>query len=1168
MSNTRLPRHGLSRPGPGRSCALLALVLGLGGLVLAAGPAAAASGAGSGPPLLLRQPALSADAICFAFAGDLWLVPRAGGDARRLTAAPGIESDCRFSPDGRSVVYTGTRHGNADVYVIPATGGAPRRLTYHPNDDLVRGWTPDGKVLFESTRHGGDPLYLHGTPRLFVQAVDAVVPTPVALPSAWDGSFAADGKRLAYLPYMPANEIWKRYRGGRTTPIWIATLADASIEKVPRENSTDTAPMWVGDSVFFLSDRDGPTTLYAYDLATKQVARRIDNRGLDVKSASAGPGGIVFEQLGAIRLYDLATGKDSPVPIRLAGELTEAMPHWVDVSDKLQHAAISPTGVRVAFEARGEILTVPAKRGDARDITRTTGATERFPSWSPDGQTLAYFSDAGAADASNAEASGAYHLELRGQMGTDAPRSIKLGDDATYYYAPSWSPDGKRLAFTNSRGEIAYVDVASGKTTKVDADPLGPQGDGSALYGGMGVPSWSPDSRWIAYARTIANRLAAVFVYDLKKGVAMQVTDGMSDARAPVFDAGGKYLYFVASTDAGPASDFSMMTFDHPITRSLYAVVLRRGLPSPLAPESDEEEAKAERAAKSAAKAAAGDVKGAKAEKPEKPGEEEVAAPEPVRVDFEDIDQRTVPLPVPPRNYVALLPGKSGTVVLVETPLVPVDLQPPGPPKLTLHKFDLGERKVDQLLDEVSQVDLSRDGEKLLYKQKDTWAIAALAESTQAEPTQAEPIKPGEGALATADLQVATDPHAEWNEMYHEAFRLQRAFFYDPAYHGLDLAATEKFYARYLDGLGSRDDLDYLFQEVFGNLTVGHLFVAPPHDAPDKTPGNGLLGADYTLENGRWRFARVYHGENWNPDLAAPLTQPGVDVRAGEYLLAVDGRELTAAESVDRALEGTAGKQVVLRVGPDADGSRARDVTVVPLASESMLRHLAWIDENRRTVAKLSGGKLAYIYVPNTGNEGYTRFNRYFFAQQDKLGAVVDERSNAGGNVADYIVEYLRRAAPFNYTTGRYGEDVPIPAGAIYGPKAMLINEYSSSGGDELPWLFRRYKVGPLVGTRTWGGLVGIGGYPTLMDGGAVTAPRIALWTAEGEYAVENRGVAPDVEVDLEPAAWRAGHDSQLEKAVAILMDELAKRPPPAAKRPAFPTWAKGGTPGQAGQEE
>jgi tricorn protease len=1096
-----------------RNATGLLLLAGIGGafVALASPPAASAQ---ARPPFLYQNPALSATDICFTFAGDIWLVPRAGGTAHRLTGSiPGGDDHCAFSPDGKWVAYTNANNNNPDVYVISAGGGTPKRLTWHPDDDIVRGWTPDGNVLFESPRLGIAIHVENGAPRLFVQGVDDVTATVVDLPGAWEGSFSPDGKHLAYLPYPTANEAWKRYRGGRTTPIWIANLADAGVERIPRTNSTDQSPMWVADTVFFLSDRDGPATLYAYEVRSKRVTRRIANSGLDIKSASAGPGGIVYEQFGSIHLYDLATGKATPLSITPGGELSATLPHFVTVGDRLQHAAISPSGARAVFEARGEIITVPAKKGDARDITNTTGATERYPSWSPDGQTLAYFSDRG----------GAYHLELGAQDGREDARTITLGGDDTYYYGPTWSPDGKRIGYSNSRGEIWYADVASGKVTRVDTDPFGDQNR---------IPlSWSPDSKWLAYPRSIANRLGAVFVYDMTRGVATQVTDGMSAAQSPAFDASGKYLYFVASTDAGPASDFSMMTYDHPITRSLYAIVLRKDLPSPMAPESDEEKAKTDSTAKDTIKAG-----------------KEKAAPAPVTIDFDAIDQRTVALPPPPRNYVAILPGKTGIVVLAEAPLVPVDRQGDESAGATLYKFDLAERKTDQLIDGISEFDVSRDGEKLLYGKKNTWAVTALS----------APIKPGDSTLATSGIQVATDPRAEWQDMYHEAFRLQRAFFYDPGYHGLDLAATEAFYAKYLDGLGDRLDLDYLLKEAFGNLTVGHLFVFSSGGAPTGAPANGLLGADYTADQGRWRFAKVYAGENWNPDLRAPLTQPGVNVQAGEYLLAVNGREVTTSENVDHALEGLAGKQTVLRVGPNANGTGARDVTLVPIRNDLTLRHLAWIDANRKTVDRLSGGKLAYIYVPNTANEGYTRFNRYFFAQQDKQGAVVDERFNGGGNIADYMVEYLRRMEPFNLVTARWGEDVPIPAGAIYGPKAMLINEYSGSGGDELPWLFRRFQVGPLVGTRTWGGLVGIGGYPALMDGGFVTAPRIALWSAEGEYAVENVGVAPDVEVEFDPAAWRAGHDPQLERAVALVMDALAKNPPKTYRRPAFPTWARG----------
>ncbi len=1061
------------------------------------------------PPRLLTNPDVSATQICFSFAGDLWLVPRVGGDAHRLTSTPGDEGRCRFSADGRQVAYTATREGNTDVYVVSVDGGTPTRLTWHPAQDLAVDWAPDGKVLIASLREGVMP---YGIPfQFYTQGVNEPAAVPVRLQGATEAAYSPDGARLAYTEFNAANAIWKRYRGGRTPGIWIATLSSAAIEKVPHAGSTDGWPMWVGDTVFFLSDRDGPATLYSYNLRTRAVARRYENTGLDIKSAQAGPGAIVFEQFGAIHLYDLATGRATPVNIRIDGELTASLPGWARVGSQLNGAALSPTGKRAAFEAHGEIVTVPAEKGDARDLTNTPGTMERTPVWSPDGQTLAYFTDDG----------GQYQLELRPQSGMGTPRRISLGGGDNFYSAPRWSPDGKTIAYSNSRGEIWTADVATGRLTKVDANPFGP-------FGREGPPlSWSKDSRWIAYERQIANRLPAIFVFDRTTGATHQMTDEMTTASAPVFDAGGKYLFFVASTDAGPANDFSMTTFDHPVTSSLYAIVLNRNDPSPLAPESDEEAAKPDSGAAKPKADTAGVV-----------------------IDFAGITQRTVAMPVKPKNYVALAAGKAGQVFLAEAPIVPVPLQTNESP-VTLYKFDLAKREATELLGNVTAFDVSRDGTRLLYQQGDRWAIADLT----------QPMKPGSGTLATAGIQVRTDPRAEWTQMYHEAFRMQRAYFYDPNYHGLDLDATERFYERYLPGLGGRGDLDYLFREAFGNLTVGHLFVNGPPEGGPGTPRNGVLGADYRASNGRWQFARIYAGEGWNPDMAAPLTQPGVNVREGEYLLAVNGAPLTSATNVNAALAGAAGKQVVLRVGPSADGAGARDVVVVPLASDGMLRHLAWIDHNRRVVDSLSGNKLAYLYIPNTANEGYTRFNRYFFAQQDKQGAVVDERYNGGGNIADYMIYYLLKDAPFNYVTQRYGEDEPVPAGAIFGPKAMIINEWAGSGGDELPWLFRRFKVGPLVGTRTWGGLVGIGGYPALMDGGGVTAPRVALWSYESAYEVENRGVAPDIEVADDPAAWRQGRDVQLERAVRAVMDSLARHPYAKPVRPAFPTWARGHTP-------
>jgi tricorn protease len=624
----------------------------------------------------------------------------------------------------------------------------------------------------------------------------------------------------------------------------------------------------------------------------------------------------------------------------------------------------------------------------------------------------------------------------------------------------------------------------------------------------------------------------------------------MSDARHVAFDKGGKYLYFTASTNLGPAFSFAEMSnFPHQSTRSVYAIVLRNDVPSPLAPESDEEKIQEEKkdlgADKPAEKA---DEKKPDAAPPagggaKPPGKKE---PEPVRIDLDGIDQRIIALPIPARNLVGLVVGKANTIFVLEF-APPSASTTPGPPGLTLHKFDLEKRKFDKVLDGVNAFEISHNGEKMLYRQGPQWIIA---------PTMMPP-KPGEGVLKVADMEVYVDPKAEWKQMYREIWRSERDFFYDPGAHGLDLKATEKQYEPYLASVGHRSDLSYLFREMLNQLTVGHMFInGGDQPRPNFVPG-GLLGADYELANGRYRFAKVFNGENWNPQLRAPLTQPGVNVKVGDYLLAVNGRDVRSTDSVYSFFESTANKQVVIRVGPNADGSGSREVTVVPLASEGGLRNLDWVEGNRRKVDRLSGGKLAYVYVPDTSGGGYASFNRYFFSQTQKEGAVIDERFNGGGALADYIVEYLSRPL-LNYIAFRDGRDVPTPMGAIYGPKAMIINELAGSGGDALPWYFRKMKIGPLVGKRTWGGLVASFPAPQLMDGGFVTAPDAAIFGLNGDWEVENVGVGPDIEVEMDPAVWRQGRDPQLEKAVEVLMAELNKSPRPQHKRPAYPNYHNG----------
>jgi tricorn protease len=1093
-------------------------------MVVAVLAAVSASAAAPGPPLLLQNPTLSRDAIAFDFAGQIWTVPRAGGEARRLVTGQGRNAAPVYSPDGSLIAYTGTYDQNADVYVVPAAGGQPRRLTHHPGSDEALGWTPDGKaVLFRSQRKTYRDLL-----QLYTVPLDGGFPAELPLPSGQEAAYSPDGSRLAYVPFLQWQPAWKGYRGGQTKPVWIAALSDSGVTKVPRENSNDRNPMWVGDTVYFLSDREGPVTLFAYDTGARTVRKVIPNDGgFDIQSASAGPGGIVYDQFGALRLYDLASGQSRRVDVSVAAELPEVRPRFEKVEGpQILHAALSPSGKRVLFEAHGEILSVPAEKGDTRNLTRTPAVADRDPSWSPDGKWIAWFSDE----------SGEYALHLRAPDGLGPVRKIGLGQPPSFFYAPRWSPDSKKIAFADKRMNLWLVDLDKPTPVKIDSDLF----DTPFHYFD---PAWSADSRWIAYTKQLRNYLRAAFVYSVDERQSRQVTDGRSDSFSPRFDRSGKYLFFVASTSAGLSPGWLDMTsMARSLTSSVYAAVLRKELPSPVAPESDEEGAHANADDKKAQEKKADD----KAEPP-KP-------PEPVKIDFEGLDQRIVALPIDRLNYAALEAGAEGILFLIANPTVLTDedyTELQAYPAQSVWKFDLKTRKREKLLEKIdggspvygglATFSVSADGAKMLFAQDKKWFLT---------PTEKPPAA-GEGALKSP-VEVYVDPRAEWRQMYREVWRLERDFLYAPNFHGLDLRAAERLYAPFVDGIASREDLNQLFREMTGHIAVGHTFVAGGTQPKQDAVGVGLLGADYRVAEGRYQVARILSGENWNPKLQAPLTQPGVDVKAGEFLLAVNGEDLRGQDDVFRLFQGTAGKQTVITVGPRADGTGSRQVTVVPVPSEEALRLRTWMEDNRRRVDQLTGGRVAYVYIPDTFAGGFANFNRYFFSQVGKEAVILDERFNHGGSIADYIVDYLKRT-PQMVNASREGEDVVEPTQGIYGPKVMIINQMSGSGGDALPWLFRKAGLGPLVGVRTWGGLVGIGGYPPLLDGGFVTAPRWGLYGTKGEWEVENVGIAPDVAVEQDPALTRQGRDPQLEKAVEIALELLKTNPPPKFQRPPYP---------------
>lgn len=1054
---------------------------------------------------LLRHPAVSKDAIAFAYAGDLWVTSRNGGDARRLTSTADVETDPHFSPDGSLIAFTATVGGNADVYVVPTVGGDARRLTWHPGTDLVRGWSPDGqRVLFASDRISAPQRAFM---RLFSVSIDGGLPELLPLPRAWSGVYAPDGRSLAYeevsqqfIPGWYEKSMWRRYRGGRTHPISVISLADHAVQKLPWTDSNDHDPMWVGNTIYFISDREKVSNLYAYRTDTKVLRKLTNFTDFDVMNATAGAGAIVFEQAGFIHVYDIANGQTQQLVVNVRGDMPWARAQMRSVASLIRASALSPTGVRAAFEARGEIFTVPAEKGDTRNLTRSPGVHDRNPTWSPDGTQLAWLSDA----------SGEYQLMIGDQLGLSAPRSIALPTSA-YFSEVVWSPDAKRLAFTDSHLNLWTMEVATGRATKADADTYADPGRAMA-------PVWSPDSRWLAYSKSVDNHLRVVMLYSLADGKAHQVTDGMSDAISPTFDATGKYLYFLASTDFGPNTGWlEMSSLDRPVRRAIYLAVLRASEPSPLLPE-------------------AGDEPSVPAVLPNKAKPDSGALI--VGVDVANIGQRIIALGMPAGNYAELAAGVAGTVFYLEA-----GAGAGVPPRL--NKYDLKTRAVTPFLEGVRSFTLSGDRKKLLY------ATGAGAAARWGIVATTGPVKAGDGALALGQLQARVDPRAEWADIFRETWRIQREYFYDAKMHGNDWEDVYKRYAAFLPHVAHRDDLGYLIAMTGGELTVGHSYLTGPGDDGASAPVNvGLLGADLAVENGRYRITRIYTGENWNPELRAPLSAPGIEVHEGDYLLEVNGRALVPPTNPYSVFEGASGQQVSIRVGNAPSGEGSRLVTVVPVPNEDGLRTRAWIEHNRQVVDSLSHGRLAYVWLPNTGGLGYTSFTRYFFAQQDKSGAIIDERYNQGGMVADYIVNELDRKV-MGWFAQRDGKVVTSPAAGIFGPKVMLINESAGSGGDALPYYFHSRKIGTLVGTRTWGGLVGTLGVPETIDGGGITAPTLAFYDTQGRWAVENEGVAPDIAVEYSPAEVLAGHDPQLERAIQVALEQLEKHPVPRVARPA-----------------
>jgi tricorn protease len=1042
-------------------------------------------------PMLMRHPTMNKSSIVFQFAGDLWSVPRQGGEAQRLTSAPGTESDPYFSPDGNWIAFSGNYDGNTDVFVIPAKGGVPKRLTAHPAPDTVLGWTPDGKSVLFSSNMLSNTDYVH----MFTVPVSGGVPKALPFPSGRQACFSPDGSKIAYVPTGKWQQAWKRYRGGQTAPIWIGQMSDSRVKEIPRQNSMDEYPMWFGDSIYYLSDKRGPVGLYRFDTKTGSVAEEIKGEGFDLKSATAGPDAIVYERLGSINIFDPKSHASKRVAIEINSDFPEVRQQFKHLTPN--GLSISPSGQRVAVSARGWVFTAPASKGDARQIGEEQGLHRKNPAWSPNGKTIAFITDPG-----NIQRLALY------DAATGLQQLKELGDAPGDYDNPVWSPDSTKIAYGDNKLNVWFIDVATGKNTRVDT--------GYYRQGGGLSAKWSPDSKWLTWSRNLANHYNAIFLYSTESGKVTQITDGLADATNPCFDRDGKHLYFLASTNTGLASDLegTASLGNINVVSSVYAVVLRKDGPNPLQPESDEE--------------------GAAKQSPPAPG-----APVAVKVDLDNITRRIIALPLPAQPYEDVIAGPPGSFfLLASAPRASVN---DFSGARTLSKFSFADRKLTPFAAGVGQVDVTPDGSKMLLL-----GMGLSIVST------AMPPAPGQGTVDVSGLATKIDPQAEWRHMYHEAWAEERLLLYDPHLHGINADVMEKRYEPFLANICSRDDLNYLFTDMLGKLTVGHMFIGGG-DIPGakvNVPG-GLLGADYQFENGRYRLTRIYDGELWNPGLVGPLAQPGINAQVGEYILAIDGHELTEANDIYLSLEGKARKQVKVKIGPSPDGVGAREVTVVPTASEFNLRFRAWSEDNRWTVDKMTGGRAGYVHVPDTGGGGWTEFNRYYYAQSSKDGVIVDDRFNHGGAVDDFFVREMEKPLDYGSMT-RHGHDWVIPNNAIYGPKVMLVNEGAGSGGDIFPFEFRLHKVGRIIGKRTWGAMISAYGFQ-LLDGGSIRAPDDAMYDPKtGKWVIENEGVAPDESVELDPYRWRQGHDAQLDRAIAVINEQL-KNYHPAVKRPAYP---------------
>jgi tricorn protease len=1075
---------------------------------------------------LMRFPTLHGNTIVFEAHGNLWQVSRNGGTATRLTADPGYDMMPRFSPDGKWIAFTASYQGNQDVYVIPAGGGAATRLTFHSDvvdkaptrwgpDNMVVTWTPDSRnIVFLSRRMAWNSWY----GRLFEVPVTGGLPVPLPLDRGGLMTYSPDGKSIAYNRIFRNFRTWKRYDGGLAQDVYTYDFTAKKLARITDWMGTDTAPMWDGNTIYFLSDRDPSRreNIWAYDLARKQFHEVTHFANYDIDWPSLGTGGndgIVFQQGGYLWVVDVPSGKAHMLAVNVPDDGTRTGVRFADASKSIGdqdtagniNYALSPNGARALFAARGDLFTVPAEHGATRDLTETSNADEDHPAWSPDGKLVAYTTDV----------NGEQQIAIRGAEGA-GPEKILTHFTSGFYYAPVWSPDGKRLVFPDGNHRLWLLDVNGGAPKQVAQN----------TYSEIHDEGFSPDGRWLAYSLTGDNQQNGIWLYDIAGGKATRVSEPLANDFAPVFSPDGKYLYFLSTRYENPAfseDEFNVAPLD---MTGIFVTTLREDEASPFKPRSDEGTYEAKKDDKP---------------KPWKPG-----AIAPIKIDFAGLMARAVPLPVPPAHVVSLDARDNNIFYMTNGPQT-FDGPLPGI-KPVLHIYDLDERKDATVLEGLESYSLSADGTKVLYKKSAADGSDGGYEIADAKAEEGDSRNKPK-AIDISHMQARIDPAQEWAEMFASAWRLERDLFVNPKMNGADWPAVRAHYAKFVPLLGSREDLNYIIGEMQGELANSHTYVGGGDDAdPTKAVPTALLGVDFALDNktGRYIFQTIYPGDNTRAQYRSPLTEPGVDVQAGDTLLAVDSHDLKAPENPYDRFVGLGDGPVELTV---SHGGKVRTVTVKPIENELSVREKAWIDHNRAVVDKESGGKIGYIYMSDMEGLGMDQFIRQFYPQLDKQALIIDDRWNGGGNIDQIVLERLRRVL-IGMSTNREQAAQPIPQQLVNGPKACLLNHYSASDGDIFPYYFRKYGLGPLIGTRTWGGVRGIRGYWPLLDGGYITVPEASLYGRQSEWVIENHGVDPDITVTTDPAQLLAGHDAQLEAAIDYLMKALAKHPGGLPKAP------------------